>query len=28
VFLLYFFACWPISLLAKHLEKQWACQEG
>lgn len=28
VFFLYFFACWPISLLAKHLEKQWACQEG
>ena len=27
VFLLYFFACWPISLLAKHLEKRWACQE-
>ena len=28
VFLLYFFACWPISLLAKYLEKQWAYQEG
>ncbi|MBR3272799.1 MAG: amino acid ABC transporter permease [Clostridia bacterium] len=25
VFLLYFLACWPISLLAKHLEKRWAC---
>ena len=25
VFLLYFFACWPISLLARHLEKRWAC---
>ena len=24
VFLLYFLACWPISLLAKHLEKRWA----
>ncbi len=24
VFLLYFLACWPISLLAKHLEKKWA----
>lgn len=23
VFILYFFACWPISLLAKHLEKKW-----
>lgn len=23
VFLLYFFACWPISLLAKYLEKKW-----
>jgi polar amino acid transport system permease protein len=23
IFLLYFFACWPISLLAKHLEKKW-----
>ncbi len=23
VFFLYFFACWPISLLARHLEKQW-----
>ena len=23
VFLLYFFACWPISLLAKYLEKRW-----
>ena len=25
VFLLYFLACWPISLLARHLEKRWAC---
>jgi len=24
VFLLYFLACWPISLIAKHLEKRWA----
>lgn len=24
VFLLYFLACWPISLLAKKLEKKWA----
>ena len=24
VFLLYFLACWPISLLAKHLEKKWS----
>ena len=23
VFVLYFFACWPISLLARHLEKKW-----
>ena len=23
VFLLYFLACWPISLLAKYLEKRW-----
>ena len=23
VFLLYFFACWPISMLAKYLEKRW-----
>lgn len=23
VFLLYFFACWPISLFAKHLERRW-----
>lgn len=23
VFLLYFFACWPISILAKRLEKRW-----
>ena len=23
VFLLYFLACWPISLLARHLEKRW-----
>ena len=23
VFLLYFIVCWPISLLAKHLEKKW-----
>ena len=25
VFLLYFLACWPISLLARQLEKRWAC---
>ena len=24
VFLLYFIACWPISLLAKYLEKKWS----
>lgn len=24
VFLLYFLACWPISLLARHLEKRWS----
>ena len=23
VFLLYFLACWPISILAKRLEKKW-----
>ncbi|MDD3404452.1 MAG: ABC transporter permease subunit, partial [Hespellia sp.] len=23
VFLLYFLACWPISLLAKYLERKW-----
>ena len=23
VFVLYFFACWPISLLASYLEKKW-----
>ena len=23
VFLLYFLACWPISMLARHLEKRW-----
>ena len=23
VFMLYFFACWPISLLARYLEKRW-----
>ena len=23
VFLLYFFACWPISLLARKLEQRW-----
>ena len=23
IFLLYFFACWPISLLARYLEKRW-----
>ena len=23
VFLLYFFACWPISMLEKYLEKRW-----
>ena len=25
VFFLYFFACWPISLVAGRLEKRWAC---
>ena len=25
VFLLYFLACWPISLLARRLEERWAC---
>ncbi|MCD8048369.1 MAG: amino acid ABC transporter permease [Clostridia bacterium] len=24
VFLMYFIACWPISLLAKYLEKRWS----
>jgi polar amino acid transport system permease protein len=24
VFILYFLACWPISLVARHLEKKWA----
>ena len=24
VFLLYFIACWPISMLAKYLEKKWS----
>lgn len=23
IFILYFLACWPISLLAKYLEKKW-----
>ena len=23
VFILYFFACWPISMLARYLEKRW-----
>ena len=23
VFLLYFLACWPISMAARHLEKRW-----
>lgn len=23
IFLLYFVACWPISMLSKHLEKKW-----
>ena len=23
IFFMYFFTCWPISLLAKHLEKKW-----
>ncbi|MBQ8271334.1 MAG: hypothetical protein IJZ22_09080, partial [Bacteroidaceae bacterium] len=23
IFLLYFLACWPISILAKKLEKRW-----
>lgn len=23
IFMLYFLACWPISLLAKHLERKW-----
>ena len=26
IFFLYFFTCWPISLLAKHLEKKWSDQ--
>ena len=25
VFVLYFFVCWPISLLASYLEKKWKC---
>lgn len=24
VFMMYFIACWPISLLSKHLEKRWS----
>ena len=24
IFIMYFLACWPISLLAKYLEKKWA----
>ena len=24
VFVLYFLACWPISMLAGHLEKKWS----
>jgi len=24
IFLMYFFVCWPISLLASHLEKKWS----
>ena len=23
IFLLYFVACWPISMLARYLEKKW-----
>ena len=23
VFILYFLVCWPISMLARHLEKRW-----
>ena len=28
VFLMYFLACWPISLLARYLEKRWRCRSG
>lgn len=24
IFFLYFFTCWPISLVAKYLEKKWS----
>ncbi len=24
VFVLYFIACWPFSILAKHLERKWS----
>ena len=24
IFLMYFLVCWPISLLASHLEKKWS----
>jgi polar amino acid transport system permease protein len=24
IFILYFLACWPISMLAKYLEKKWS----
>lgn len=24
IFILYFFSCWPLSMLAKYLEKKWA----
>jgi ABC-type amino acid transport system permease subunit len=24
IFFLYFFTCWPISLLSKYLEKKWS----
>ena len=27
VFVLYFLACWPISMLAKYLEKKWSAAE-
>jgi polar amino acid transport system permease protein len=28
VFLLYFLLCWPVSLLAKRLEKRWGREHG
>ena len=24
IFLMYFFICWPLSLLARHLERKWS----